>query len=254
MLMLTFHPDSSRQIQVGAGALAPAGWIAEGNDWRSWQFIDAADPALSDRRIRRRMRVELSNEGILWQIARADGSWDDYWLGLSGGLPFQRGLVVWKTHAYTPEKDGNTHLYTYHWDNLRFDGPVVGEYEAFESEALVYLQANGSRPIGDTASQTIDLPHVGVSPILFGQIHGANIGQVELSINGGPFEVVHPLDYGSVPGCSAGGWSSFRLPLTGVQLQTGANTFLWRVGPRPNCLTWQWDGFSVKGLEVQFDR
>jgi len=58
--------------------------------------------------------------------------------------------VLFKTHAYTPEKDGNTDQYTFHWDNIRFDVPVVGRYQAFEAQDVVYLQANGDRPIGES--------------------------------------------------------------------------------------------------------
>ena len=69
-----------------------------------------------------------------------------------GGLPFSQGLVVFKTHAYTPEKDGNVNAYTFHWDNIRFTGPVIGRYESFEANDVVYLQDNGDREIGEQES------------------------------------------------------------------------------------------------------
>ena len=52
---------------------------------------------------------------------------------MPGGLPFTRGLVLFKTHAYNPTKDGNHDVYTFHWDNIRFDGPVGGRYEVAEA-------------------------------------------------------------------------------------------------------------------------
>jgi len=253
-IVLTFSAQSKREIQVGTGAVAPAGWIVDASDWRRWADVDSTDPALADRRIRRRMRVELLPEEIIWSVEKQDGTFDSYSAPVPGGLPFTRGLVLFKTHAYTPEKDDNFDLYTYHWDNLRFSGPVVGRYRSYETAPLVYLQANGSRPIGDSGSAVIDLPDSLVAPVLAGQVHGAMTGQIILSINGGPNLEVHPIDYGNQPDCSHTGWASFRLPVDPAQLVPGPNTFTWTVGPRPACAeSWLWDGFSIKSLEVQAD-
>ncbi len=245
--------NNKRYIQVGMGAVDPAGIIVEESDWDYWPNLYPNDPANSDRRIRRTMRLTFSSDQLVWSIEKANGTFDDFVVSVPGGLPFTKGLVVFKTHAYTPEKDGNMNSYTFHWDNIRFSGPVVGRYESFEANDVVYLEANGDRQIGEKATITLDLPHKGPNPILFGQVHKPLQGQVLLSINGRPNIVVNPYDYN--PGtCSSGGWKSFQLPLDPSWLKNGSNTFTWTIGPRPNCAeNWLWDGFSIMGLEVQFD-
>ncbi len=257
-IVLDFSPGSRRSIAVGSGDVAPGGWLVDDGDWRDWRVIDPADPALDDRRIRRRMRVELSADRIDWSIEKEDGSFDTWGVTVTGGLPFDRGVVLFKTHAYTPNNDDNFDQFTFHWDNLRFDGPVTGRWESFEATGLVYLEANGNRPIGDNETATIDLPHLGSLPVLAGQLHGAMNGQVLLSVNGGANRVVHPIDYsvdgGDPPECGQSGWASFRLPLDPGELVAGTNEFRWTVGPRPACASnWWWDGFTVKALEVQFE-
>lgn len=265
-IVLEFSANSARAISVGTGAIDPNGWLVDENDWRNWRYSHPNDPALDDRRIRRTMRIELSEFLVRWGIETEEGTMDWYEVAVPQGLPFDRGLVMFKTHAYTPEKDDNYDLYTYHWDNLRWDGPVVGRFDVYETDELVYLQANGSREIGETASATINLAGAFDdngsinNPVLFGQLHSPMAGQVELSINGAQYQVVHPLDYADDedvgPDCLASGWSSFVLPLDATQLVAAENTFQWRIGPRPVCasLEWLWDGFSVKSLEVQVDR
>ena len=254
-IVLELSSQTGRWIGVGSGALDPAGWLVEESDWRTWGYIDPDDPALDDRRIRRRMRITLSDTRILWEIEMQDGSFDGYAVDVPEGLPFGRGLVLFKTHAYTPLKDANTDEYTFHWDNVRFDGPVVGRYRAFETSELGYLQANGSRAVGESLTMTIELPEAPTDdehPVLFGQLHGPLSGQVRLRVNDELERTVHPLDY-SEDGCATNGWASFRVELDADELLAGVNDFEWTIGPRPACATWQWDGFSVKGLEIQLD-
>lgn len=250
-IVFDFSARSQRSIMVGARELAPDGWISNASDWRTWSDIDASDPALTDRRIRRTMRLRIAEQSVTWEVETQDGSFDAYTVNLSEPLPFSRGLVVFKTHAYTPTKDENYTLYTYHWDNFRFSGPAVGHYEAYESDDFVYLQANGSRAIGDEATASISLAAIPDHAKLFGQVHGALRGQVLLSINGGDYQSVDPIEYAET-GCNTSGWSSFVVPLRQSQLATGTNEFRWKVGPRPDCVAeWEWDGFSIKGLEIQ---
>lgn len=249
-IVFQFDQFSTRKVFLGG----PGGEM-EDFDWRQWRYIFPDDPALSDRRIRRHMHIQIESHSIVWSIETEDGSLDDFQVDLPDGLPFTRGLVFFTTHAYTPEKDGNTSIYTFHWDNIRFTGPVVGRYDAFESDELVYLESNGPRQIGDSAENTITLDRVGGSPVLFGEVHGGMAGQVLLSINGGPNMVVsqHSNPEPACPG--APGWSSFSMPLNPDWLHAGVNTFHWTVGPRPACAAdlWWWDGFSIKGLEIQVD-
>ncbi|MEM8993595.1 MAG: hypothetical protein AAGF23_02260 [Acidobacteriota bacterium] len=250
-----------RRIKVGTGALAPDGWITNERqmstwDWAYWNAIHPEDPALTDRRIRRTMRITFEPERITWAIEIEGGLFDEWSVDVPGGLPFTRGLVQFKTHAYTPESTaGNTDTYTFHWDNIRFTGPVVGQYDAHPAGDVVYLQRNGHRPLGDTQTVTVDLPEVGPNPVLFGQLHQPLVGQVLLSINGGPDLTVHPYEYDRDDGCYSGDWKSFRLELDPAWLRPGANDLRWTVGPRPACATseWAWDGFSVKFLQIQTD-
>lgn len=247
------YANSQRYVQIGAGAIDPEGILVEAGDDFPWVTEHPDDAANADRRIRRTMRMTFSQNQVIWAIQKADGSFDEQTTNVPGGLPFTRGLVVFKTHAYTPQKDGNMNTYTFHWDNIRFSGPVVGRYESFEADDVVYLQANGDRNIGENQTVNIDLPHVGPNPVLFGQIHNPMMGQVLLSINGGENMVVHPFEYSDAD-CYAPDWKSFMLPVDPALLHEGANTFKWTIGPRPGCVDdWIWNGFSVKSLEMQFD-
>jgi len=250
-----------RRIKVGTGALAPDGWIANERqfleyDWAYWDELYPGDEALDDRRIRRTMRIRLRPEQITWSIETEDGSFDDFTVEVPDGLPFDRGLVLFKTHAYTPVfSGGNLDTYTFHWDNIRFDGPVGGRYDAYAASDVVYLQANGDRPIGDRETVTIDLPRVGRNPVLFGQVHQPMTGQVLVSVNDGPDLVVHPYEYDRND-CISDDWKSFRLELDPESLHSGINTFEWSIGPHPDCATdmYDWDGYSIKFLQVQMDR
>ena len=254
-IVLQYFYNNKRTIHVGTGAIDPEGVIVKETDTNAavWRIRYPDDPANDDRRIRRTMRIVLEENKITWSIEKEDGSFDNFVAAIPGGLPFTQGLVVFKTHGYTPEKDGNYDNYTFHWDNIRFSGPVIGLYENFEANDVVYLQANGDRQIGEQETITIDLPHIGPNPILFGQVHNPKEGQVLLSINGRPDIVVNPYDYN--PGtCSSSGWKSFQLPIDPDWLAVGENSFTWTIGPRPDCTEdWIWNGFSIMGLEVQFE-
>lgn len=261
-IVLDFRGDV-RQIRVGKDAIAPEGWIVEDRhfgqyDYLDWRDLYPEDPALDDRRIRRKMRIRLEGDQIIWGIQTPDGSFDEFAVDVPGGLPFTRGVVQFKTHAYTPYKLGNQNVYTFHWDNIRFSGPALSPYAAYHADDVVYLQRNGDRPIGDQETVSINLPaELGDNPVLTGQINAPINGQPLLSINGGPDRVVGPDDY-PVANCSSGewrDWASFRLVLDPSELRPGENTFRWTVGPRPACADGQywWDGYSVKFLHVQTD-
>ena len=248
-----------RRIKVGTGATAPDGWLVNERefgqyDWAYWGSLHPQDPALTDRRIRRKMRIVIRDNRIHWRIKTADGTWDTFSVRIPGGLPFTRGLVVFKTHAYTPYKQDNFDTYTFHWDNILFDGPKVGQYDAHYADDVVYLQRNGHRPIGDSQSVSIDLPQTVDNPVLFGQLNSPKRGQVLLSVNGRPAIPVNPYQYDRGD-CFSQDWKTFRLPVPPEWLLPGVNTFNWTVGPRPACDygPYDWDGFSVKFLQVQSD-
>ncbi len=249
----------ARTIKVGTGELAPNGWLVNETergqwDWRWWSTAYPDDPAIADRRVRRTMRIQLEQNRITWGIETADGSFDEMTVDVPGGLPFDQGLVLFKTHAYTPHKTSNFDTYTFHWDNIRFDGPVVGKYDAFYADDIVYLQANGNRQIGETETVNISLPaNRGANPVLFGQVHQPMRGQVLLSINGRPNIVVSPYEYERE--CMSGDWKSFHVELDPAWLNAGDNMLTWTIGPRPACATqaYDWDGFSIKALQIQMD-
>lgn len=258
-IVFSLQDNGQRKIQYHHANIPPAGIVFSVKDWRAWTDVNneipPGDPRFQDRRRRHLHRIEILADKIIWSIEKLDGTMDAFEVDLAEPLAFEEGLVLFKTHSYTPTKDGNLDRYTVHWDEIRFSGPVVGKYSVVESADLVYLQANGSRPVGDSVEQMIEIPSTDVlenNPILFGQVHNPVVGQVLVSINGAPNMVVHPYEYED--GCNSSGWKSFRQALTTDMLRVGSNTLLWSVGPRPACLeSWEWDGFSIKGLEIQYE-
>ena len=261
-IVLQFR-EGVRAIRVGSDALAPDGWLVDERhfyqyDFAYWKDLHPLDPALNDRRIRRTMRVRLEDNRITWGIETEGGTFDEFTVDIAEGLPFDRGLVIFKTHAYTPVFHNNFDSYTFHWDNIRFDGPVVGRYEAYPADNVVYLQRNGDRPLDDTQTVNIDLPNVGRNPVLFGQVNAMLPGQALVSINGSPEQAIVPYQFADGQ-CSSGewrDWTSFRMALDPQWLQPGVNTLRWRVGPRPACASGQpnwWNGYSVKFLQIQLD-
>jgi hypothetical protein len=156
-------------------------------------------------------------------------------------------------HVYTPQKDGNYEFTTWPWDNIRFNGPVTGRYEVHESNDFVCLEANGDRPLGDTAEARITLPEIGDNPHLFGQVHSPIRGQVLVSANGSAPINIDPHHY-MRKNCYSTGWSSFRTAIPSRLLRVGDNVIRWTVGPPDACNQGEeWNGFSVKDLEIQFD-
>lgn len=244
--------DSQRRVHLGNGP-GRAGRIDNHEEFTSYADRNPGDPANTDRRIRRKNILAIDEAGsqLVWSIEKSDGSFDTRTFDLGAELPLTRGLVVFTTHAYTPKKVGNHDLYTFHWDNIGFTGPIVGEYQSFEASQAITLESNGNHPVGDSATQTIEVPQVPTNARLTGQVHYPLVGQVQLSINGAPPMSIDPLRY-TTGNCSATGWNSFVVDLEPSLLRGGTNTFEWIVGPRPGCAgDFPWDGFSIKSLEVQ---
>ena len=259
-IVLQFR-NTVRRIGVGTGAQAPDGWLVDERQFGPyqpafWRDLQPGDPASDDRRIRRTMQIRLDGDRIVWGIETAAGDFDEFSVDVPGGIPFDRGVVMFKTHSYTPGKDRNTDVFTFHWDDIRFDGPVLAPYSSHWADAPVDLQRNGDRPIGDEQTVTIDLPSIDGNPVLAGQLHQPIRGQVLLSINGGAPRSVE-LDRYDIDDCHSENWKSFRMELDPTDLVPGENTFTWIVGERPACTGprpqhgFPWDGFSVKALHVQ---
>jgi hypothetical protein len=259
-IVLNFQ-ELIRRIGVGTGDVDPQGWLVDQRERGRWDFSrwndrHPDDPALDDRRIRRTMRITFDDDRITWGIeTETEGVFDDFSVDVPGGLPFTRGLVLFKTHSYTPGKQNNTDTFTFHWDNIGFTGPVVGRYDSYEADDVVYLEANGDRPVGDSQTVTIFLPRLGRAPVLFGEVHNPIRGQVLVSVNGRPNRVVNPYEYNRND-CVSTDWKSFRLPIRRKWLRRGLNTVTFTVGEADPCPRQgiDWDGYSVKSLEIQLPR
>jgi hypothetical protein len=250
-IVLTFTSDSTRQVEVGTGSQ-----VVEESHWPGWVMAHEGDPALTDRRIRRPMRLELGADRLSWGIQQEEGGFDWMHVELPNGLPLTRGLVLFTTHAYTPEKDGNLDQYTFHWDNIRFSGPRLPMYEVYETEGVVTLQASAGASVGSSVEQVVTLPRVERNPVLFGQVHSGLQGQVLLRVNDGPEIAVQPHSQAAKNDpCWFGTWRSFRVEVPSAALRVGDNVLRWTVGPRPACAAgqWWWDGFNLKGVEIQMD-
>ncbi len=250
------YENGTRKVEITKNTPAPAGLIVNTGDWQSWSGRYPTDPAFTDARIRRKMRAELKQNELVWSIQKTDGTFDAYTVSIPGGIPLTKGLILFKTHAYTPTKDGNTDRYTFHWDNIRFNGPKYPQYENFEIPGVVELTANGSVPVGTTKTVSLNLPKIGPNPVFIGQTRQGQPGHVLLSINGNPNVAISPHSTSSKDNpCYFDGWRTFRIPVNPSQLKVGENTFKWTVGPRPACASgqWWWDGFAVKAAEIQID-
>lgn len=261
-IVFMFNDHAGRYIEVGAGQVGEKGILNDVNnccqftDWsHDWIGGSPEDPALKSPQIRRKHRITIENNKISWGVQKRDGSFHTVSTNIPSGLPFTRGLVLFKTHAYTPNKDGVHKRHTVHWDNIRFSGPKLLPYRAYEISELVKLYGNGSRPIGETQTTYLDLPEVGTNPALLGQIGGGAKGQVLLSINGNPNISVAPHSSENASlACEFNGWRSFWFKIDPKLLKAGKNEFKWTIGPRPSCASsWYWDGFAIKAFEVQFD-
>lgn len=247
------YEKGNRKLQVGTGEPAPKGAIFDGKmGWTSWSQIHPDDPALRDRRIRRTNRLEIENGAISWSIAREDGSF--HTVSQDIDIPFTRGLVLFKTHSFDP---GNGAPVTWHWDNIRFDGPKLEPYEAHESKPLVINMERKYSGASSPQSVTINVPDVGERPVIQGQTRAGQAGQILLSVNGGPNISVKPHAMPDEKDCYFEHWRTFRVPIEPAQLRAGANELTWKVGPIPACARGTWfegfSGYSVKGLEIQFD-
>lgn len=242
--------DQKREIFTGKDIVGANGENSYYRDAAPWGSRNSGDPALNDRKIRRKNQLEISNNQIIWRTEKADGSFDVAKADVPNGVPIKKGLVVFKTHAYTPQKDANYDKYTFHWDNIRFSGPKLTPYESYFANPGVMGRLSG---VGATSTQTVNLTRVGANTAIAGQLNYNADGVVKLSINGGLNIDVKP--HSPENSCQHPGWNTFRIPVNPSQLKVGANTFKWTVGSPP-CQTWANNyekSFSVKAMHVQMD-
>jgi hypothetical protein len=230
-------------------------------EWKNWQGFNQAfpsDPAINDPKTRRTFKLHLSQTGFGFEVQKDDGTFWTFSGSFDQPLPFTRGEIRIEHHVYNPTKDGifddPWSQYTYHWDNIRFDGPVVPARRAFEAPPS-YITAPGA-PL-DTPSSTVTINVSSTNqPRLIGHLV-ASAGMLDpantthwaqVQVNGGPWIDVKlrkpiPTDTGERF------WSTIDTPLPGIV--TGQNRLVFRYNSRPSDATWQWDGFHLKDLEIQ---
>jgi hypothetical protein len=270
--------DSSREIRVGFNHLNGK-WAAEttDNNWK-WRDRHPEDPANTNSHIRRKMRIELkSMNQVSWNIQKADGTFDPQdALILQVPLPTSRGLVMFKTHSYTPEKEGNTSKYTFHWDNIRFNGPKLPPYKSYEYHGLIDMRHKNP---GSVTTTHLTIDSLGKNPVVVGQLLEYKFRQPKLRIND-TYEIVlqphtsklYPYDFDEdkvrqypnftsdhTNKCYHAYSTTFYIPIDAGVLKSGDNKLDWLVGPEDHTTGCAYDpsyppnGFAVKAFEIQFD-
>jgi hypothetical protein len=216
----------------------------------------ANDPARTDPAKRRTFRLKMSNTSWTISIQKQDGSFYTYSANFPQPLSFSRGLVRVEQHAYNPRKDGIEDPYfTYHWDNFRFDGPVLPSRLTFEAAPHFVDMRNASvgevsvpitinvtstsqaRLIGHLHSDAFYLPEKITNSEHWGQVRVNNGAWVDIKFRK------------AVAYNDNRGWTTIDTPISG--LVNGANTIQFKYNTRPSGLTWQADGFRIKDLEIQ---
>lgn len=255
-IVLRFNPESQREVILTGSDDGTDTTLVKSSSCKWDQpWCVGEDPALNDRRVRRTHRVEIQGDKIVWSIEKEDGSMHPFEVLIPQGIDIDQGLVIFKQHAYTPEKDGNTQRYTTHWDNIRFSGPVLPAYEVNEASDVVKLHANGDVPIGTKQTVTVNIPEVKDNAWLFAQIESPVKGQVELSINGQSFIEIFP-EFSDESVCQANGWHTLNQKIDSSMLIQGENTLTWRVGSADSSCdypSWTNDGYAAKSIQVRFN-
>lgn len=251
LVLRFFHGE--RFIEAGARTIGEKGSLGKIHDLGigrfQWHQRFPNDKSYRDRRIRIEHVVTISKNrrSIKWATKPFGGKWDFLTLRLKAALRFDKGVVQFKTHSYTPTKDRNMNDYTDHWGNITFGGRMTDWYKNYEAKDVVYLQRNGDRQVGETEMVSINVDKTCPRAVLFGQVHQPVKGEVLLSVNGASDVEVKPYAYTN--SCAAYGWMSFQMSLSNVK--RGKNTFRWTIGKRVCNKGNHWIGFSIKSLEIQ---
>ena len=247
-----------------------------------YSFKDAfpSDPSPNDPRVRRKFRFQVSQTSWKYQV-QVDASINSapegtietvdgikYWTH-SGNFPkplsFTKPLIRLEHHAYNPTKDGifgePWSQYTQHWDNFRFDGPILPAHNAFEpGNHFVKLWGAAVGTVSAPVKINVNVPQADIKNArILGEVASSlNRGEVDFAnnshwrqfrINGGAWQdmtLVKNVDCG----CDRT-WSTFRNSISGVV--SGENTIEFKYANRPPSKTWQPDGFNVKDIEIQID-
>jgi hypothetical protein len=221
--------------------------------WCHWErYLTAfpTDPANTSGAIRRLFRFTVSSTGWTFEVQKQDATFWSF-SGLFTPAPsFTRGLIKIEHHAYNPTKDGiDAHRYTYHWDNIRFDGPVIPQRAAYEA-APTFLQLLGA-PLGSTAGP-VSITTPGGAGFLRAHIYAEPArgphpmpGYVQASINGGPYFDLPFIK--NVPEDRA--WATVTAATT---FPAGVSNITFRCIARPaGANPWDRDCFNVKDIEIQ---
>jgi hypothetical protein len=223
--------------------------------FRHWQNYGQAFPSDSmtyNPAARRPFRLSLSERSWKFEIQKQDGSYWSHSGTFPAPLSFSRGLVRFQHHAYNPEKDGISPQHTtFHWDNIRFDGPVVSANASYEVPAVINNQT------GPT-SFTVNLPQGGAgrligllssqliwSPIESNIINADRWAQVR--VNGGAWEAIR-FRKETLTGLGGRNRSTIDTPLTFV----AGNNHVEFQFQRPANATWQNNRVLVQEMEIQF--
>jgi hypothetical protein len=249
-IILSLDRNKTRQVTAKNRQIGDPITLRSGGSWNK-DYPD--DPAFESPDTLRKMIINFEREKIEWCIVNPSGNCDTAVFEFDQGLPITKGLVFFNTIASEPLKDGNQDSYTYQWDSIKFSGIEEEPYESFSAQGVVALESNGNRPIGDEQVINLDIPEVGMNPVLVGQVHNGKFGQVLLTVNNNEPIVVAPHTESSEDdACAFPGWRTFFVPIDASYLREGTNTLKWQVS-EPDCNnTYVWDGFSIKQMEIQF--
>ena len=230
--------------------------------WKYWQQYGDAfpnDPAMSDPKIRRKFRFQLSQTSWKFEIQKDDGTFWSHSGTFDTPLSFSKGLINMEHHSYNPTKEpinaNPWSQWTYHWDNFQFDGPVVPDRTAFEPVNRKDYTDDGGPAI------VVNIPHPPSqlrNPVIIGQatsqLNGVDATNTsrwrQFRINGGPWQDLTLVKNVAISNLDRGG-STFRNSITG--LVQGNNTIEFRQNGRPSGASWQQNGFSITDVEIQVD-
>jgi hypothetical protein len=74
--------------------------------WQRFQDAFPNDPAITDPRIRRLVRYQISSSGWKQEIQKQDGTFWTFSGNWPQNLSFTRGVIRWEHHSYNATKDG----------------------------------------------------------------------------------------------------------------------------------------------------
>jgi len=226
--------------------------------WQMFQDAFPNDPAVNDPRIRRTFRFRINQTSYFYEVQKADGS---FWViqgNFDKPLTFSRGLTKIEHHAYNPTKDGiNANpwsQWTYHWDNLKFDGPVIPAHTAIEPgpHFIRAWPGNAIPPL------RFNVPTADIrNPVLVGDIRSYMTRS-----DGDPANSTHWAQFR----LNGGAWTDLRSQLTNIAvadegfsfknplngLRQGENIVEFRLNDSPTFPNWM-KRADIQEVEIQMD-